>query len=96
MPGFVIGGAGDGPANTVETLRQHRWLIQRMGPIGQANRLVARDITLPELRIERQEILGGMIWYKFAKAVKYDDAQVIFYDTGDFLGEIQEWQNAVN
>ena len=47
MPGFNIGGAGDGPANTIEVLRQHRWIIENMGPIGQENRLVARDITLP-------------------------------------------------
>jgi hypothetical protein len=95
IPGFNIGGSGDGPANTIETLRQHRWIIRKLGPIGRESLIVAKEVTLPELRLERQEILGGLIWYKYAKAVKYEDAQVIFYDTGKFLQEIQAWQDKV-
>ena len=95
MPGFKVGGKGDGPPNTLELLRQHRWLIRDMGPISEDNRLVAQSITLPDLRIERQEILGGMLWYKFAKAVKFEDAQVTFYDTGEFLDDIEEWRKKI-
>lgn len=95
MPGFKIGGAGDGPSSGIETLRQHRWLITKLGPIGTENLLVARDLVLPEYRIDRQEILGGLIYYKFAKSVKWEDISVTFYDTGKILDELCKWKQLV-
>jgi hypothetical protein len=97
MPGFKIGGTGDGPTNTPNPLMNYRWLITELGPVGRGGQLLqfAKDVTLPNMRMERQEILGGLVWYKFAKAVRWDDAEIVFYDTGDLLPKLQEWQDMV-
>lgn len=96
MPGFIVGGSGGpGPANTVETLREHRWLISEFGPISPNSLLIAKEVTLPTGDIEEQQILGGLIWYKFAKAVKWDDATVVFYDDANIEPEIEKWKKLV-
>lgn len=96
MPGFAIGGGGDGPPNTQETLRVHRWLITQLGPITSREQLrVAREITLPNLSIDKQEVLGGMLYYKYAKAVKWEDVMVTLYDTGQTLLELETWKDLV-
>jgi hypothetical protein len=96
MPGFIIGGqGGPGPANTAEPLRNHRWAIETLGPVSSNTLLIARDLQLPDLKLERQEVLGGLLWYKFAKAVKWDDALVAFYDDGSIAGDIQQWIDLV-
>lgn len=96
MPGFKINNGGDGPNNNVETLREHRWLISQLGPIQSSNALLfAKELTLPDFRAERQEILGGALWYKFAKSVKWEDCRVLFYDTGEILPKLYEWRDKV-
>lgn len=98
MPGFNIGGSGEGPPNTVETLRQHRWRILTLGPVGarESSRLViAQSLQLPNVNIEEQVIQGALIAYKFAKTVKWDDATVTFYDTFGLLRELETWRDEV-
>jgi len=96
MPGFVINGKGEpGPPNTIDLLYNHRWMITQLGPISQNDTLVARDLGLPDLKFDKQEILAGLIWYKYAKSVRWDDASVTFYDNGDIGKKIQEWQDSV-
>lgn len=94
MPGFNISG-GNGPSNTIEMLYSHRWLIKKLGPVGRDTLLIARDLVLPDLKIDRQEINGGTIVYKFAKSVKWDDVQVTFYDDSKLLSEIDKWVDLV-
>lgn len=94
MGGFNISG-GDGPSNTIETLRAHRWVITKLGPISQTTLQVARDVNLPQMRIERQEVLGGLIWYRFAKSVKFEDVEVVFYDTSGVLKDVEAWKALV-
>ena len=99
MPGFEINGRGRGPSNSTETLREHRWLISQLGPIRSSQNsnalLFAKELTLPDFRAERQEILGGTLWYKFAKSVKWEDCRVLFYDTGEILPKLYEWRDKV-
>lgn len=95
MPGFNIGGGGDGPDSKLELLFNHRWIIEQLGPISRDQLIIARDLMLPDLKIERQEINGGTIIYKFAKSVKWDDVQVTFYDDGNILNEIRDWLELV-
>lgn len=96
MPGFIVGGGGGpGPPNGIETLRNHRWAIDNFGPLSGNDAIVARDLQLPDLKIERQEILGGLLWYKYAKAVKWDDAVVVFYDDGKISAAVQKWISQV-
>ena len=105
MPGFHIntgaGGAydGTGPSNTSEFLWQHRWIIENLGKrINKSNKggsVVAKEVALPDLKMERQEVLGGLVWYKFAKAVKFDDAVVTFYDDSNISDRIELWKRQV-
>lgn len=95
MSGFMIGGSGGDVPNTIETLRVHRWLITKFGPVSPRRLLIARDLNLPDLNIEQQEVLGGLIWYKFAKAVRWQDAQVAFYDDGGIGFAIDNWKDKV-
>lgn len=95
MPGFLIGGGNEGVPNTIEPLFSHRWTIKSLGPVSGLTLFLARDLTLPSLRIASQEINGGLITYKFAKGVKWDDVTVVFYDDGSVYGQLQEWLNKV-
>jgi len=96
MPGFKINGEGEAPINTSEYLWQHRWLIENLGyHVDQDGAFVAKEVALPDLRMERQEILGGLVWYKFAKAVKFDDATITFYDDSKVSNKIDEWRKEI-
>jgi hypothetical protein len=96
MPGFSIGGSGNGPPNTQDTLRVYRWLITQLGPITSREQLrVAKEITLPNVNIDKQDILGGTLYYKYAKAVKWEDVMVTLYDTGQTLFQLESWKDLV-
>jgi hypothetical protein len=96
MPGFNIDGAGDGPEGTVDVLRQYRWEIQQLGPISdRIVRLLAREMVLPESKIDTQEVLGGLLYYKYAKSVKWENISVTFYDTTDTLKELIAWRDKI-
>ena len=88
------GGGGGGPGNKIETLRSHRWSITRLGTIIQ-DAIVAKELSLPDLKIDRKEILGGLMWYKYAASVKWDDVSVTFYDNGSILSAINQWKDKV-
>jgi hypothetical protein len=96
MPGFNIDGGGNGPPGTIDVLMQYRWEIQQLGPIADRTvRLLAREMVLPESKIDVQEILGGLIYYKFAKSVKWENISVTFYDTMDTLKELIAWRDKI-
>ena len=88
---FQIGGTG--PSNTIETLRNHRWIIEQLGPIKKT--ILAKDLQLPDLTILQQEIMAGQNTYKYAKGTKWSDIQVVFYDDGTILDEINKWRRSV-
>ena len=101
MPGFIIGGAEANiegvSSNTVETHRQHRWRIIKLGPIDfSLEFLVAQSFQLPNVNIEVQEIKAALLTYKFAKAVNWDNASVTFYDALPTLDRLETlWRNKV-
>lgn len=97
MPGFKINGSGDGPSNTLELAREHRWLINKLGniDISKGQLLIAKEVNLPEYDIDIQEILGGLMWYKYAKAVKWKDVHIVFYDDGKIAQALEGWRNLV-
>ena len=95
MSGFSVNGTGGGPPNTVETLRDHRWLINQLGPVETDQLIFAKDLQLPDLRFDKLEVLGGALWYKFAKSAKWEDITVVFYDTGDMLEQLNKWRDLV-
>lgn len=99
MPGFVINGGGGEPGgglpNTVDVLMSHRWFIRVLGPVSRDSLLLARDLNLPTLKIASQDVNGGLITYKFAKGVRWDDVTIVFYDDGSVYDELQRWLDLV-
>jgi len=97
MPGFIVGSVGDQntPANTIETLRNHRWRIARLGPVSRFPLVLAKELQLPESLVDKQEILGGLIVYKYAKSVNWPDLRVTLYDDGEVTQELQKWKDQV-
>jgi hypothetical protein len=93
---FNIGGDGDygGPSATTEVLRNYRWAAIQIGPI-QANLKMLKDLQLPDLELTIQEIQGAQLTYKYAKGVKWADAQIVFYDDGSILDELIEWKKKI-
>jgi len=99
MPGFSVGQGTETnqpPAN-VEFFRQHRWSIIKLGPITvpTINNLYARDLQIPDMDLQTEEIKGGFLTYKYASGVNYGDATVSFYDTQNLLSELKKWQDQV-
>ena len=98
MGGFNING-GDGPDPNMETLRSHRWIIERLGPNtgawGREELLIAKEVGLPKFRPEKIEILGGTKVYKYVKNVKWDDIQITMYDNAKITQYLTDWRNAI-
>ena len=100
MPGFFINGVGGDlldPSNTVETHRQHRWAIEKLGPIDFVfDFLIAESVQLPEVEIEQHQIKGSVLTYKYAKGVRWSDATITFYDTDNLLDSLEtSWRDLV-
>lgn len=102
MPGFAIF-AGDGPSNTPEVHRNHRWSIVVDFPIGSGGSpaaerlgtLYAQNVMIPELSFEEEKILGGSIEYKIAKKASWGDVTVKFYDVYGLYQSYREWQQLI-
>jgi hypothetical protein len=101
VPGFNIGGYGGDLVNTLEAARVNRWVITSLGPITSRGAvLVAKELTLPHWKADKLEIMGGSLWYKFAKNIKWEDINVQFYDIpdGDYSAfkELGKWIELVH
>jgi len=95
MPGFNIGPNSNGLTNQVEMLFNHRWLITMCGSMSRDSTIVAKECSLPSLKIEQQDILAGSTTYKFAKSAKWDDVEIIFYDNGSIIKDLTLWSEMV-
>lgn len=97
MPGFSIGnGGGDAPLHNQEFLRAHRWFATKIGPLRIDNRkLILKEMYLPNIDIEEEAVSGTTISYKFAARVKFEDVQLIFYDTSTLYNELVKWRAKV-
>lgn len=97
MPGFKIADYGGEALSTIETLRPHRWRIIQLGPItAQDFLLTAKELTLPQWKVEQLTVLGAVLNYKYAKNIKWDDISLTFYDTQKLASEIEKWKSLVN
>jgi hypothetical protein len=97
MPGFnIVTGKGRQPFHTVETLREHRWRIRTLGGNVDVIPLLAKNVDLPNIEFEIQEILGGFIHYKFAKSMKVGTVGLSFYETFETYRLLKEqWLDTV-
>ena len=98
MPGFNIGNVvanKDSPSTTENVLTNYRWFIRKLGPVSLEVLRFAKELTLPTVNIEPQEVLGGTIHYKYARMVKFEDASVILYDDGNIFDQLNAWYQQV-
>lgn len=105
MPGFNIVKAPDGreqTGNRVETIREHRWSIRTLGfkgagrSISSLTDIIAKEVTLPNIEFETQEIIGGLVHYKFAKSMKVGTFSLSFYESLDTFKTLKrDWHDRV-
>lgn len=85
MPGFNIGALDTTQStNITESLRAHRWLIEKLGPVSVSRLIFAKTLVLPGFSVEEEIALGAATKYKFAKMVNWDDVSLSFYDVVEF------------
>lgn len=100
MPGFKIGGNGDGISNFAEFHRQHRWKIESLGlpsgtgtPAQNKLALFAQTLQLPSIDFEEEKIkTGTSIVYSVVKKAKWKPVTVKFYDTYGLFKVFDEWR----
>lgn len=88
MPGFNINNINGSnfETNTGESVRAHRWSIDRLGPIASTSGIAgwrtwyAKSFTFPSLSGKVEKAQGAALEYKFAAGIEYGTANVTFYD----------------
>ena len=86
MPGFNINGGRGFETNNNESIRAHRWFIDKLGPIDGVtgisgrNTWYAKSFTFPAISGKVEKATGAAIDYKFAGSIEYGTANVTFYD----------------
>lgn len=98
MPGFVIGGAGEGPSGKAEYHRSHRFKIKKLGPIlfERDQLFYAKSLKLPNISFDVEAVnTGSSIQYKFPKVMQQDDISVEFYDVIGLYEKLMTWQDKI-
>jgi T4-like virus tail tube protein gp19 len=89
MPGFNIaplGGGynGNGPSNTLETRRQHRWVFETIGrgtgQFSQAELLVLQTAARPSFKFEEPEMHHNQEVARFAGKQDWEPITLTWYD----------------
>jgi len=102
MPGFYIngtGGAANGPSNTQEVRRAHRWLFETIGnALTSSCLLLLKEASRPHPTIEEPEMHHNQEQVYFAGKHKWDSVKMSWYDgeqPTDVSSEIWGWLNKV-
>ena len=100
MPGFNIGGQGDGPANTTETRRKHRWTLQTMGKGSSGDfapdrLLLLKEASRPHFIFEEPVMHHNQEEVYFAGKQKWDPIKLVWYDAEnpDISADMWDWLN---
>lgn len=92
MPGFNInpfgGGYGDsaqGPSNTIEVRRKHRWVFETLGrgasgQFSQSELLVLQSASRPSFKFEEPEMHHNQEVVRFAGKQDWDPITLVWYD----------------
>lgn len=89
MPGFNIqpfggGFSSQGPSNTLETRRKHRWVFQTLGrgtgQFSQAELLVLQSASRPSFQFEQTEMHHNQEVARFAGKQDWDPVSMVWYD----------------
>jgi hypothetical protein len=88
MPGFNINGNGgysnQGPSNTVEVRRQHRWVFETVGrgtgQFSQAELLLLKSASRPSFKLQEAEMHHNQEVVKFAGKQSWEPVSMTWYD----------------
>lgn len=103
MPGFSVNSIGIGPTANVRPYYKYTWeLITIFGetigstPNGDKLPLIyIKEASLPSYDIEKEEVQGASLTYKFAKSIKWNDIKLIWYDTVGMAKKLRDWRSNV-
>jgi hypothetical protein len=97
MPGFKVFGTEQGVA-VPNVLLKHQWEIVKLGPIqinDTSPARYAKEVELPKISFEEEQVRGAALIYKFASMAKWEDVNVTFYDTEGLAAQIESWRKLV-
>jgi len=102
MPGFTIGGVGDGPSNLTETRRKHRWTFETIGTAGGTLAsnvlLILREASRPQFSFEEPEMHHNQEKAYFAGKHGWEPISLVWYDgeqNPDVSKAMWDWLNGV-
>lgn len=100
MPGFVVEKLGAGvQASSLKPFYNYTWEIKQIFGTGPSSKsdciIVAKDMSLPSFTVQKTEVIGSSIKYKFAEIANWDDVKITWYDTVDMTKKIREWRTMV-
>ncbi len=90
MPGFNVHPFGggysetDGPSNTIETRRKHRWVFETLGrgtgTFSQSELLVLQSASRPAFKFDEPEMHHNQEVARFAGKQDWDPVTLVWYD----------------
>lgn len=107
MPGFNVqpfggGFSPDGPSNTIEVRRKHRWVFETIGRgtgvFSQAELLVLQSASRPSFKFEEPEMHHNQEVARFAGKQDWDPVTLVWYDaeqSPDVSRGIYHWLETV-
>jgi hypothetical protein len=99
MPGFIIGGIGQGPNHAIETRRKHRWLFETLDGVDDKKILTyLKEATRPHLVIEQSEVYHKQERIYLAGRHSWEPIKLVWYDVADEVDSsdaIWQWVNKV-
>ena len=101
MPGFNVvnaGGDPNGPSNTIEIRRKHRWLFETLGPVSPQALLILQSASRPSFKFEEPEMHHNQEVAYFAGKQSWDPITLVWYDSEqnpDISGEVYNWLGSV-
>jgi hypothetical protein len=89
MPGFNINNTGgyntNGPSNTIENRRKHRWVFESLGrgssTFSQTELLVLQSASRPSFKFEEPEMHHNQEVVRFAGKQDWDPVTLVWYDS---------------
>lgn len=111
MPGFTVyvdGKESLGPSvddggvdSNVDAYYTFTWTVDQLfeevlrGDNEKRAMVHLKDATLPTFSVNKEQVKGASIEYKFAGSVSYDDVKLTWYDTLGLLKIVQGWRKRV-
>jgi len=101
LPGFNICGTGalpNGPSNTNETRRKHRWYFATIGDLAANFLLVLKEAARPQFTFDEAAMEHNQETVYFAGKQKWAETKLMWYDVEqdpDCSGNVWDWLNTI-